>query len=327
MNQDPRALLETIRRDPGRSLRACARLMSLLENAPERIPELYVGMGTWPEPALVLGLTGAPGVGKSSVLDVLIATLRRLHPQRRIGVLAVDPSSPFTGGAVLGDRVRMMRHATDQQVFIRSCASRGHLGGLSLGVRAQQRVLGLLGCDIVILETVGVGQSEVEVAQVADLVAVVLAPGQGDTIQLLKAGLMEAGDLFLINKSDRQGADQLYAQVLTSLTMAGPHPAGDPISRVHRISAKQGDGVEALVAHLEERRTLNTPDWQQRRRDSVIEEVRLAVLEHASRRLAAELGQQAPLRAQLSNVLAGRHSVVDLAQQLLETATKRGPQP
>jgi LAO/AO transport system kinase len=137
-----------------------------------------------------------------------VAEYRQRYPDRKLGVLAVDPSSPFTGGAVLGDRVRMMRHATDPNVFIRSLATRGHLGGLTLGVRGMLRVMGLIGCDLVLLETVGVGQSEVEVAGVADLVMVVMAPGQGDSVQMLKAGLMEVGDIFAINKADRPDGDR-----------------------------------------------------------------------------------------------------------------------
>jgi LAO/AO transport system kinase len=220
------ATLEQLVADAGRpgvaQARAAAKLMTLLSNEPQRLPQLFEGMTRWPQPRLVLGVTGAPGSGKSTLSDHLVAEFRRRHPDSRVGVLAVDPSSPFTGGAVLGDRVRMMRHATDPNVFIRSLATRGHLGGLTLGVRGMLRVMGLIGCDLVLLETVGVGQSEVEVAGVADLVMVVLAPGQGDSVQMLKAGLMEVGDIFAINKADRPGAAMLFAQLVSVLRMDEP---------------------------------------------------------------------------------------------------------
>ena len=202
--------------------------MSALENEPTRLPALLRATAQTlniedpadlPQPKVLLGITGAPGSGKSTLTDALITAYRRRHPDKRIGVIAVDPSSPFTGGAVLGDRVRMMRHATDPMVFVRSMASRGHLGGLSLGVKGVIRAMGLIGCELVIVETVGVGQSEVEIAQVADNVLVVLAPGQGDSVQLLKAGLMEIGDWFIVNKADREGAAQLYSQLTSALHM------------------------------------------------------------------------------------------------------------
>ena len=207
-----------------RRVRAAARLMSTLENQPQRLPELFKALADHNlniKPRLLLGITGAPGSGKSTLTDALVAEHRRRFPGEVVGVLAVDPSSPFTGGAVLGDRVRMMRHASDPFVFVRSLATRGHLGGLSLGVKAVARVMALLGCRTIILETVGVGQSEVEVTKVADHVLVVLAPGQGDSIQMLKAGLMEIGDGFVVNKADRDGASTLYAQLISALRLSG----------------------------------------------------------------------------------------------------------
>jgi LAO/AO transport system kinase len=198
-------------------LRAAARLMSVMTDEPQRLAELLAGSRDWPQPRLVLGITGAPGSGKSTLTDHLAIDYRLRYPDSKLGIVAVDPSSPFTGGALLGDRVRMMRHSTDPNVFIRSLASRGHLGGLALGAKGVVRVMGLIGCDVVIVETVGVGQSEVEIAKNADMVIVVLAPGQGDSVQMLKAGLMEAGDMFVINKADRPEAAQLYQQLLSTL--------------------------------------------------------------------------------------------------------------
>ncbi len=223
MRTEPTNLSPLIR-DAGsggpQATRAAARLMSMVVDHPDASVALLTSGALSREPRLVLGITGAPGSGKSSLTDQLAGEFRARYPDRRIGIIAVDPSSPFTGGALLGDRVRMMRHATDPNVFIRSLASRGHLGGLALGARGVVRVMGLIGCDVVLIETVGVGQSEVEVAQIADLVMVVLAPGQGDSIQMLKAGLMEAGDLFVVNKADRDGADSLMQNLLSMLQLS-----------------------------------------------------------------------------------------------------------
>ena len=154
----------------------------------------------------MVGFTGPPGVGKSRLVNGVIGVCRQRRPEARVGVIAVDPSSPISGGAILGDRVRMMQYATDDKVFIRSLGSRGHLGGLTLGSRGAVRIMGLVGCDVVLIETVGVGQGEVEVAGLADVVCVVLAPGLGDSVQMLKAGLLETADVFVVNKADRPGA-------------------------------------------------------------------------------------------------------------------------
>ena len=157
--------------------------------------------------AQVVGITGSPGVGKSTSTNALVGALRKAG--KRVGVLAVDPSSPFSGGALLGDRVRMQDHALDRDVYIRSMASRGHLGGLAWSTPQALRVLDAAGCDVVLVETVGVGQSEVEIAGLADTTLVLLAPGAGDGIQAAKAGILEIGDIYVVNKADRDGADQL----------------------------------------------------------------------------------------------------------------------
>ena len=185
--------------------RAVARLISLVEGASPHLREVMAALAPLAGGAYVVGLTGSPGVGKSTTTSALVAAYRKAG--RRVGVLAVDPSSPFSGGALLGDRVRMSDHASDPGVYIRSMATRGHLGGLAWAAPQAVRVLDAAGCDVILVETVGVGQSEVEIASQADSSVVLLAPGMGDGIQAAKAGILEIGDLYVVNKADRDGAD------------------------------------------------------------------------------------------------------------------------
>ena len=182
-----------------------ARLISLVEDGHPALREVMAALAPHSGTAHVIGITGSPGVGKSTSTNALVGAFRKRG--KRIGVLAVDPSSPFSGGALLGDRVRMQDHALDPEVYIRSMASRGHLGGLSWTTPQALRVLDAAGCDVILVETVGVGQSEVEIAGLADTTIVLLAPGMGDGIQAAKAGILEIGDLFVVNKADREGAD------------------------------------------------------------------------------------------------------------------------
>jgi LAO/AO transport system ATPase len=348
-------------------VRSAARLMSILADQPHRLPEVYHAAASTedagPEwdllPRLLVGVTGPPGSGKSTLTDALVRAWRERHPDRRVGVVAVDPSSPFTGGAVLGDRVRMMRHATDPMVFVRSMASRGHLGGLALGVKGVVRVLGLIGCDVVFVETVGVGQSEVEVAGLADLVMIVLAPGQGDSVQLLKAGLMEIGDFFVVNKADRPDAGTLHSELLAMLRAAGSGSAdhhgvhsrdasasdrpgtgegGDaedyPLPLLTRrpgaamepgtflVSAEKGTGVVALAEGLERYEREHGHLWVSARRKMIEEEVREAVLEEARDQLRATLRSA---DAPVVGVLEGTLPVSEAARRLLaETCRRQG---
>lgn len=328
-----RQLVESARQG---NLRAASRLITLLENDPAILPDLFAGMANWPEPRLIIGLTGAPGVGKSTLVDALLASLRQKYPERMLGVIAVDPSSPFTGGAVLGDRIRMMDHATDEKIFIRSLASRGHLGGLTLGIKGAIRVMGLVGCDVVLIETVGVGQSEVEVAGVADMTVIALAPGQGDGVQLLKAGLMEAGDIFVVNKADRPGADKLFAELTATLTLTGAmdHPAmpescGTPhhmmaasrrSAEVFKVCAAERTGIDELVEGMEARSSRMREQMLAKRHEAVRQEVRHAILEDARRRIDRALGNNGAADARINDVLAGRSNVKGLAQELMRRA-------
>jgi LAO/AO transport system kinase len=196
----------------------------------------------------VVGFTGAPGTGKSTLVDAVVAHLRK--NDQSVAVLATDPNSPFTGGAILGDRIRMQRHALDPRVYIRSMGARGHLGGLSLAARESIRLLGAFGFDQVILETVGVGQSELEVAAVADTTVVVLTPNLGDSVQMIKAGILEIADIFVVNKADIEGHGRVVAELRTMLNISPKTPWRPPI--VPTVATK-GEGVdmlwEAVLAH------------------------------------------------------------------------------
>ncbi len=204
--------------------------------------------------AQVIGITGAPGVGKSTTVDALIKLLR--ERDFSVAVLAVDPSSPISGGALLGDRIRLTDHFTDSKVFIRSLATRGHLGGLSASTKAVLQITQSAKFDYIIVETVGVGQSEVEVMRVVDTVLVVLAPGMGDGIQASKAGLLEIGDIYLVNKSDREGAKQTAQDISRSIEMSPPKTvAGKPwIPPVLLGAMQNGSGVVELMAEIEKHR-------------------------------------------------------------------------
>jgi LAO/AO transport system kinase len=239
---------ELVRKAREGDARSVARLISLVEDASPLLREVMAGLAPYAGSAHIVGITGSPGVGKSTSTNALVTALRKAG--KRVGVLAVDPSSPFSGGALLGDRVRMQDHALDRDVYIRSMASRGHLGGLSWAAPQALRVLDAAGCDVILVETVGVGQSEVEIAGMADTTMVLIAPGMGDGIQAAKAGILEIGDLYVINKADRDGADQVRRELRSMLALA-ERPEGSWRQPIVKTVASKGEGIDEVVEAID----------------------------------------------------------------------------
>jgi LAO/AO transport system kinase len=269
-------------------VRAVARAISLVEDARPEARPLLAALFPHAGGSLVVGVTGPPGAGKSSLVDRLTAHLRRQG--RTVGIVAVDPTSPFTGGAILGDRIRMQAHATDPGVFIRSMATRGHLGGLAAATDQALTVLSAAGKDVVLVETVGVGQDEVEIVGTADVSVVVLVPGLGDEVQALKAGIMEIADVFVVNKADRDGVERVVAEIESMLSLAaadGPPPA------VVKTVATRDEGIAGLLEAVEafERRASESGALARKRRAQLRRQledaVRQRVMGHVFRHVVA----------------------------------------
>ena len=279
-----------------REPRAIARAISLVEDGDDRLAELSAGLFPHTGAAATIGLTGAPGVGKSTIATALVRMARA--DGRRVAVLAIDPTSPYTGGALLGDRVRMQEHATDPDVFIRSMATRGHLGGMSLAAPEAVRILDAAGFGLVIVETVGVGQAEIDVAAATDTTVVVLAPGLGDAIQMAKAGILEVADLFVVNKADRDGAGEVVRELRQMLHLGAARPWDPPVLAT---TAADGAGIDELWTEIDRHRawlgssgTLATD-----RETAVIHEVRALAAERSAEAVLAQLAADDALRASL----------------------------
>ena len=266
--------------------RAVARAISAVEDGAPELPLISAGIYARTGAAATIGLTGAPGVGKSTLAGELVRAAR--ESGRTVAVLAVDPTSPYTGGALLGDRVRMQEHAVDEGVFIRSMATRGHLGGMALAAPEAVRILDAAGYDLVIVETVGVGQAEVDVAAATDTAVVVLAPGLGDAVQMAKAGILEAADVFVVNKADRDGAGEVVRELRQMLRL-GPGRPWDP--PVLTTAALEREGIAELWSAIDDHRAhlASSGDLDAKRRARLLREVESLAAERFRLRAAETL--------------------------------------
>jgi LAO/AO transport system kinase len=296
--------------------RALARLVSLVENGSPQLRRVMKLIAPRTGQARVIGLTGAPGVGKSTITGALVRAYRGRG--QRVGVLAVDPTSPFTGGALLGDRVRMQEHATDNGVFIRSMASRGHLGGLSWAAPQALRILDAAGFDVVLIETVGVGQAEVAIASLADTTLVIVAPGMGDSVQAAKAGILEIADIFVVNKSDRPGAQEAVRDLRTMLAMAPQRDEGAWKPPIVLSSAASGDGLDDLVGRLDEHASwlAESGEGERRRVARAREEITALAVAQVRERLGALPGE-ARLEDLAGQVAVGKLDPYSAADELI----------
>jgi LAO/AO transport system kinase len=314
---DPASVPDLVERARAGEARAVARLISLVEDESPLLREVMAALAPHTGHAQVIGITGSPGVGKSTSTNALVGELRK--QDKRVGVLAVDPSSPFSGGALLGDRVRMQDHALDRDVYIRSMASRGHLGGLSWTTPQALRVLDAAGCDVILIETVGVGQSEVEIAGLADTTMVLLAPGMGDGIQAAKAGILEIGDLYVINKADRDGADQVRRDLRSMLQLA-ERPEGAWRPPVVKTVAQKGEGLDEVVAEIDQHHQWLTEsgELEKRRTRRARDEIE-AIAVTALRKRWGDVHGRSELDDLAAAVSAGETDPYAAADELLDT--------
>ncbi|AKT52350.1 methylmalonyl Co-A mutase-associated GTPase MeaB [Arsenicicoccus sp. oral taxon 190] len=300
--------------------RAVARLISMVEDAHPALREVMAALAPYSGHAHIIGITGSPGVGKSTSTNALVTALRRRD--LRVGVLAVDPSSPFSGGALLGDRIRMTDHVLDPRVYIRSMASRGHLGGLSWTTPQALRVLDAAGCDVVLVETVGVGQSEVEIVGLADTTVVLLAPGMGDGIQAAKAGILEIGDVFVVNKADRDGADNTVRDIRHMISLGDRTEPGLWRPPVVKTVASRDEGVDEVVEALDKHLTWmkDKGELRARRLRRAADEIEAIVIKSLRERMGDLRGEHG-VDTLAAAVVDGEQDSYSAADQILADLT------
>lgn len=299
--------------------RAVARLVSYVEDAAPELRPVMAALTPYAGNARIIGLTGSPGAGKSTCASALVTAYRALD--KRVGVLAVDPTSPFSGGALLGDRVRMQEHATDPEVYIRSMASRGHLGGLAWATPQALRVLDAAGCEVILVETVGVGQAEVEIASMADTTLVLVAPGMGDAVQAAKAGVLEIADIFVVNKADRDGAHATVRDLRNMIALA-ERVEGDWKPPIVSTVASFGEGVDDVLTRLDEHLSWldDSGELTRRRRARARDEVE-AIAVRALRERMGNLHGDRRLDALACRVVAGEFDPYAAADELVAELT------
>ena len=299
--------------------RALSRLISILERGDSQAADIMKAIDAHTGKAYTVGITGPPGAGKSTIVDQLTQLLRQQGLQ--VGIIGVDPTSPFSGGALLGDRIRMQRHYLDSGVFIRSVATRGQWGGLPRVVKSMVRLLDAAGTDVVLVETVGVGQAELGIMDVADTVIVTLMPESGDAIQTLKAGIMEIADIYLVNKADREGANQMAAAITAMLHLAGSQPAWEP--PVMLTQATSGAGIPELWDKVQEhhRHMTTTSELERRRAARREQEFLETVMEQMERRLRKLVVEDPVLVATLKKVGLKEAEPYSSAMDFLDTSS------
>jgi len=298
-------------------VRAASRLMRDID---DRMPwvsdvmkELYPHTGR----AYIIGVTGSPGVGKSTLVDSLIEVFRKKG--HSIGVVVIDPTSPFTGGAILGDRIRMQRHSTDSGVFIRSLATRGSMGGLSRSTSDILRVMDAMGKDIILLETVGVGQDEVDVVNTAHTSMIIMIPGLGDDIQAIKAGILEIGDIFVINKCEREGAERMEREIMMMLELGAKRRDGW-IPKIVKTEAIKGKGIKELVEAIEEHRAFR--ENPEHKRMFLQRALRIELLnnlkDQISNRVLEVIGHEEGLTQAVNEIIDGKKDLYTKSEEILK---------
>jgi len=293
--------------------RSIARAITTIENSSPKAQELIALIFPHTGNAHVIGLTGPPGSGKSTLIDKIIREYRQRG--KTVGVIAVDPTSPFTGGAFLGDRIRMQELSTDQGVFIRSMATRNYLGGIAKATKNAAKVLDAAGKDVVIVETVGAGQSEVEIIKVAQTIVVLFAPGLGDEIQAIKAGIMEIADIFVVNKADRTNADKAVMDIQAMLQLNNKEKMWQP--SVLKTTALTGEGVPQLIEKIGEHRLFLEKEFERKRsREKAEAELLEAIKEKVASSILEELKREGKLEEFLQKILEKKMDPASIAEKL-----------